>query len=74
MKQLVIKDDRQPIKEGLFYADVPEGHVVLGPSCSVNVYHDALLMSGPTFCFVSMPRFFSLSPYFDIQAKTIARV
>ncbi|KAG0739498.1 hypothetical protein G6F57_011690 [Rhizopus arrhizus] len=67
MKQLVIKDNQQSTKEGLSYADVPEGHVVLGPKSPLNVYHD-------TFCFVSMPRFFSLSPYFDIQAKTIARV
>jgi hypothetical protein len=74
MKQLVIKDDQQSTKEGLPYADVPEVHVVLGPKSPLNVYHDTFLMSDPTFCFVSVPRFFSLSPYFDIQARTIARV
>ncbi|KAG1143577.1 hypothetical protein G6F37_012444 [Rhizopus arrhizus] len=70
----VMKEVDQSTKEGLPYADVPEGHVVLGPKSPLNVYRDTFLMSDPTFCFVSMPRFFSLSPYFDIQTRTTARV
>ncbi|KAG1163508.1 hypothetical protein G6F37_001139 [Rhizopus arrhizus] len=72
LKDLIIKED--PSKEESGYANIPEGHVVLGRKYPLNTYHEAFLISDPTLCFMSMPRMFSLTPHFDTQAIAIARV
>ncbi|KAG1447216.1 hypothetical protein G6F56_009329 [Rhizopus delemar] len=71
--QDLIIEDYKPSSD-LIYADVPEGHVVLGCKHAMNTYHETFLLSDPTFCFVSMSSKFSITPYFDSQARTIARV
>jgi hypothetical protein len=56
------------------YDDVPESHVVLGPQLPLNVYRYVFLMSDPTLAFVGNMPFFGMPPFFDSQARAVARV
>lgn len=56
------------------YDDVPESHIVLGPTLPLNVYRHVFLMSDPTLAFVGNMPFFGMPPFFDSQAYSVARV
>lgn len=66
----VPSDDDEP----QLYDDVPESHVVMGPKCPLNVYHEVFVMSDPTLAFVGQPPAFSCPAHFDAQANAVARV
>lgn len=57
----------------LSYMDPTTG-VELGREYAKNAFHEVFLISDPTFCFMAMPRMFSITPYFYTQAVAIARV
>ncbi|KAI9277807.1 hypothetical protein BY458DRAFT_432547 [Sporodiniella umbellata] len=71
--QDLIIEDYQPSSK-VIYEDVPKSHVVLGSKHALNTYHETFLLSDPTLCFISMSSRFSITPFFDSQARTIARV